>query len=487
MFTDRTSALAVCTLLLTSACGGASSEQLNVLLVTLDTTRADHLGVYGREDDLTPNFDSVAEAGTCFELAIATASVTPVSHASILTGRGNKHHGVRVLTAQGGYRLPDDVPTLSTILKEHGYHTAAIHSAFPVSSYFGFERGHDSFDDIDATFQRADDSEHSSWDVATFQRRSDETTDRVLAFLESTREPFGLWVHYWDPHDKMRTPPEFEDGARGTPYSAEVRYMDEQFGRVLEELRTSGRMDNTVVVIVSDHGQGLSDHDWRGHRILYQEQIHVPLLISVPGMEQVARVSDLVGTPDILPTLLEILELPAPAGMTGVSFVGLMQGRAEPVGRVAFADQINLFDENATMVAERPKDDFLYCAMDRRWKLIYRPRHYDQSELYDLETDPAESINLFAERPDEAVRLLKELAREAPWVTEPFAPLEGGDEGARADALDALEALGYVGDGGTVQTNIDWRWVCPDGGHASAFPAPGTCATCGTPLVPRAD
>jgi arylsulfatase A-like enzyme len=479
--------------LLLGSCSDSGSDRpvaregmKNVLLVTLDTTRADYLGTYGHQRK-TPVFDRLAQQGTRFDRAMSTASVTPVSHASILTGRYNHSHGLRVLSGPGGFQLPDEVPTLAEILRAEGYRTGAIHSAFPVSAFFKLDQGFDTYDEV-MTELSIRDNGTTYWDVEKFQRRSDETTNKVLAYLDEVDEPFFLWVHYWDPHDEMKLPPGVEESKKGRKrvYAKEVRYVDDQFGRVIQKLENDGRMEETIIVITSDHGEGLGDHDWGGHRILYDEQIHVPLILYVPGAEQAQSVPDLVSTIDILPTVLDYLDLPTPPDVTGRSLRELMEGGSDP-DRLIFADQINKLDDNAKMVTKRPTDDFLYCAMDRRWKLIYRPTNPHLSELYDLEVDPEEKVNLYRPRQPEAVRLLKELAVEGVWVTEPFEAVEvEGREGA----AEALAALGYTGDeegedSMASSLDIDWDWVCPDASHMARSDARGECAECSTPLVPR--
>src|SRR6185503_13294501 len=216
-------------------------------------------------------------------------------------------------------------------------------------------------------------------DVADFQRRSDETTDRVLGDLGA--RPFFLWVHYWDPHDLAKLPPGlslkdarasgFKPGVQ--PYYAEeVAFVDAQLGRLLAGLRAKGLYDDTLIVVVADHGQGLMDHGWPAHRLLYQEQIRVPLIVRVPGVSQVHAVPELVRTVDIFPTVLDYLGLAAKGSISGRSLRPLLEGtRDEP--RLALADQLNGYDWNAGMVRERPLDDFLYAAVERDWKLVYRP------------------------------------------------------------------------------------------------------------------
>jgi len=431
---------------------GAGPARWNVVLVTLDTTRADRLGCYGFEKETSPHMDALAAEGVLFETAIAQAAVTPVSHASILTGLNPYQHGVRVMYAADGYRLPSDVPTLTTILKENGYRTAAFLSAFPVSDYFGFQNGFDLFDTglsdpADSIFQKEADGLYR-WDLVRNQRRSDETTDQVIRWLGEERSPFFLWVHYWDPHDVFVTPPQevaalFLAGTEGQTerklalYDAEVFYMDSQFGRLIETLKERGLWKNTAVVVVADHGEGLDDHGWWNHRILYQEQIRVPLLIRFPGAPEGVRVTDLVRTIDIVPTLLDALGLKPPAPVEGRSLLPLMTGSPEPP-RIAYADQLNLYDLNAAMLARRPLDDLLYCAMDGTWKLVYRPTHPEQSELYHLAEDPRELENLYSDGHAEVARLREELDRFDGFVESSFG------EGVDAEVLERLRSLGYV-------------------------------------------
>jgi len=475
--------------------GSGVSNSLNVVLITLDTTRADYLSSYGYAEITTPNLDRLAARGTRFEHAVATASVTPVSHASILTGLDNHRHGLRVLSAAGGFRLDPAVPTLATLLRQRGYSTAAVHSAFPVSAHFGLDQGFDTFDSFDATINVSEGERvKHSWSQSQFQRRSDETTDLVLDHLQSLDEPFLIWVHYWDPHDRGRLPPkEFlpepsdsdDDGhpdaveKRKRVYAAEIRYMDSQIGRLFDALDERGLTDTTMIFVVADHGQGLGDHKWNFHRLLYREQIRVPLIATIPDHRQVPVVDSLVRTVDIVPTILDYLGIDADIRASGSSLRGLIEGQPEPP-RVAIADQINGFDLNASMVEKRPLDDFLYSAIDSEWKLIYRPTHPARSELFDLNRDPDETVNLFGQRPEQELRLLQELARNRPWVLEPFAPDPEADDLEAAQA--ALTALGYLGGSDEAVTELDWEWFCPER-RDERHPSPRD-VECSTPLVP---
>ena len=480
-------------LVLAAGCSRVPQPRLNVVLITLDTTRADALSCYGAPAGSSPRLDELSAEGTRFDLALATSSITPVSHASILTGLDNQRHGVRVISADSGFRLRPGVPTLASVLREQGWTTAAVHSAFPVSSHYGFERGFDVFQSIEADF-RVDEHGHF-WDTKTFQRRSDETTDLAIDWLRGAREPFLLWVHYWDPHDPARVPPEEElpaDLPRGQGgwirpsrelYALEVRFMDRQIGRLLDALRATQGWERTLVVVIGDHGEGLDDHGWWGHRLLYQEQARVPLLVRVPGTEHRAAVPELVRTTDVYPTVLDYLGLAAPAAVDGRSLRDLMEGRGDAT-RVAYADQLNGYDLNSAISKYRPHDEFVYAVVEGGWKLLWRPEHPAESELFDLAADPREQTDLFELRPDQALRLKRLLAEKAPWVTAPFLPEGGG--GDVSAAARALSALGYT-EGGARGAGPRWAWTCPEHGEVrSADPRP--CPRCGAPaLLVRAD
>jgi arylsulfatase A-like enzyme len=265
-------------------------------------------------------------------------------------------------------------------------------------------------------------------------------------------------------------------------YATEVAYMDAQIERLMHELEARGLLENTVIVVTADHGQGLGDHDWLHHRILYQEQIRVPLLVSIPGEEQVPVVEELVRTKDIFATVLDYMNIAAPERTSGRSLRPLIEGKPDRA-RVALADQINGFDLNARMLKWRPLDDFVYVAMDRDWKLIYRPNHPSSSELYHLSEDPLEAANLYVQMHPEAIRLKQDLARSAPWVTEPFR-----EEAARADTSEmrqALAALGYVsGDESESELAVpQWRWACPED-PSILGDEPSDQRGCSTPLIP---
>ena len=490
-------------LVLCAACGGDEEQAVrpNVILITLDTTRADALSSYGFSNPgWTPHLDQLAADGVRFSNAHATSAVTPVSHASILTGQFQYHHRLRVLSAASGFRLPDDQPTVATVLAEAGYDTGAVHSAFPVSSYFGLLRGVEHADSFEGELQFDEKTQKTRWDLAQNQRRSDETSQRVLDMLATLEEPYFLWIHYWDPHDGgLRPPPEWLeseqyseslDEMRDGMYAMEVRYQDGQIGRVFDALRASGQFDRTVVALTADHGQGLSDgkqlHGWPQHRVLYREQLHVPLIVKLPsGSASTSVVDALVRTVDVAPTLLDYAGLPTEsltvAGASdGRSLRNLIEG-AEDEPRVHYADQINGYDANAGMVKRRPEAAFLFAVVDSPWKLIFRPHMVERSELFHVVDDPREERDVAAENPEVVRRLVQDIARRSPWVVRRF-PADGSDA---PDVGDILGALGYTGGDEelTEDGDLEWTWTCLE--HtARTAEDPGRCPECDARLVP---
>jgi arylsulfatase A-like enzyme len=453
--------LAVC--LLAAACTSppeSGPKRWNVLLVTLDTTRADHLGCYGHPVDTSPNLDALAADAVRFEFAISTSAVTPMSHASIFTGLNPDGHGLRVFHGGAGHFLDRSVPTLASVLHSRGWRTAAFISAYPASERFGLHHGFETFDSGVAESVMTGDPgkrrpREGYWlrqETALAQRRADATTERALAWLESHPsggEPFFLWVHYFDPHDPQLVPPEAITDRFGVSpndpdawkaiYDPEIFFMDGKFGRLMRHLKNAERYDETIIVAVADHGQGLGDHGWFPHRLLYQEQIRVPLIVRVPGRETGVVVPDLVRTIDILPTVADALGIPTPGSVHGSSLMDLMSGHREQA-RIGFAEALNTLDTHAPGNLPPHQRDLLFCAMDRTWKLIHHVNEPRNDELYDLVEDPGELTNLATVNPGERERLLTALKRSGIMNierVEPSGPLDPED-------LEKLRSLGYV-------------------------------------------
>lgn len=484
-------------------CAPKAEPRPNVILITMDTVRADYVSCYGQPGGTagnlpggtTPFLDRLAADGVQFRDAHSASAVTPVSHATILSGRFPPSHGLRVLSGDGGARLDDSIPTLATRFRDEGYSTLAVHSAFPVSSIFGFAEGFDVFESLEGKLAMNSERGKTTWDTQQFQRRSDATTARVLDLLEGQSEPWFLWVHYWDPHDPILKPPmEALEGMPSTEgvvgpisrgyadfYAREIAFQDQQIGQLLEAAGAFSGSDRPLVAVTADHGEGLADgqerHGWSKHRMTYREQLWVPFLLSGPGVPAGKVVDAQVRTADLAPTLLDFAGLSPDADVDGVSLRPWIDGeRSDPL--MVYADQVNYYDFNAGMVAQRPDSAFLYTASDGRWKLIYRPHMVAQSELFDLASDPHEERNVANEHPEEFRRLLQELGSRRPWITRPFEP-----PGDRGSAL-ALTALGYAAGGS--DRELEWTWFCPVHPDATGD-RPGRCANadCDVQCVPR--
>jgi arylsulfatase A-like enzyme len=421
-------------------------------MVTLDTTRADHLGAYGHAGTTSPRIDRLARQATLFTMAQAQASVTPVSHASLLTGLNPYNHGLRFMHGPLANRLAPERTTLAEVLAGAGYETAAFVSAFPVSQRFGLHQG---FQTFDAEFMRDVSqavSQQGAVNTGDNQRRADETTDRALAWLGRAGEPFFLWLHYFDPHDRRLAPPEEFLARFGEPpadkrdalralYDIEIAWMDHHLGRLLDRLRQERRLDPMLVVVTGDHGEGLGDHDWWTHGILYQEQVRLPLIIKQPHQRDARRVEHLVRSIDLMPTLLELagVERARWPAMDGQSLVPLLRDGAPDPGLDAYADSLNTLSYRfAPGVTDRKQE--LYSSLVRGgWKYIHHWKQPDSSELYYLPDDPGERRNLWAAEP----RKVRELEAALSQHEEPGrVRLEQGE--MSEEDRERLRSLGYV-------------------------------------------
>ncbi|MCP4658708.1 MAG: sulfatase-like hydrolase/transferase [bacterium] len=430
----------------------ASDPRPSVLLITLDTTRADHLGCYGYPKPVSENLDRLAAGATVFTRAIVQAAVTPVSHASIFTGLNPYSHGLRVMHGLTENRLADSRVTLAEVLRDAGYETAAFVSAFPVTERFGLHQG---FETFDADFLRdpperlvADDG---SVNTGRNQRSAAATSDRALRWLETAPEPFFLWLHYFDPHDPVMTPPRaFVESFGPLPggereqlralYDIEIAYMDRHLGRVIDALERRGTLEEMVVVVIADHGEGLGDHDWWTHGILYQEQIRVPLIIRAPGKPGGRRLDVLVRSIDVMPTVLELVGAEASLPpVEGRSLVALLDDATADPQLVAYADSLNVLTYTVRPTIADKQDDMLFALMRGPWKYIHHRRYAERSELYDLDRDRREEHNLYASHPELVRTFQLELGARRVLPGQ-----RSGRERMSEEDRERLEALGYV-------------------------------------------
>ncbi len=414
----------------------AASGPPNVLLITLDTTRADHLGAYGYAAARTPVLDRLAQDGVLFERAVAAAPTTLPAHASLMTGRNPMAHGVR----NNGVPLDRAVPTLADAFRAAGYRTAAFVSAFVLDQRFGLVRGFDTYDDrLDPPTGHATDA---------LERRGDRTVAATTAWLTTpaldaagaptsapAAAPFFLWVHLYDPHDPYEAPGPAGNGSASSLYDNEIAFADSAVGALLGALERQGLTANTIVAVIGDHGESLGEHGEATHGMfVYESAMRVPALLRWPvHLPAGTRVTSLVRAIDLAPTLLDLASRPPLTGATGVSLVPLVRGTASPETAPATAYGETYFPQ--LFMNWSP----LRSWREGQWKFIEAPT----LELYDLASDPAETVNLAAREPDRAARM-----RRALYVllaTESKAAAAGPDR----ETLQKLAALGYVGGGGT--------------------------------------
>jgi tetratricopeptide (TPR) repeat protein len=406
--------------LLLSACVRAPRVPPNILLVTLDTTRADRLGAYGYQRAKTPRLDRLASEGVLFERALAAAPITLPAHVSLMTGLYPFTHGVR---DNGAFSLADTVPTLAATLQAQGYRTAAFVSAFVLDRRFGLARGFDTYDDR-----------------VPLERRGDRTTAAAADWLDARTadpSPFFVWLHLYDAHDPYDPPPPFRDAFADRPYDGEIAFDDAAIGSVLDRLDRAGRLSSTIVAVVGDHGESLGDHGEDTHAVfVYDSTLRVPMILAWPGrLPAGRRVAALVRGIDLAPTLLDAAGQPPLPGAQGHTLMTMIDGPhpSAPAAAPASAYSESYFPLLSMNWAP------LRTIQDERWKFIDAPA----PELYDLAHDASEQTNLAAREPARAAALAHALDA-----------LTGGHRGTMAprtvdsETAAKLAALGYVGSAG---------------------------------------
>ncbi|MDA0832730.1 MAG: tetratricopeptide repeat protein [Planctomycetota bacterium] len=390
-----------------------------ILLITLDTTRADRIGAYGYDKAHTPVLDQLAREGILFEDAVSPAPLTLPVHASLFTGLYPPEHGLRT----NGYgSLPKQFTTLGEILSDAGYDSGAFVASFVLNGKFGLRRGFREYDDNLSSAAPTQDAIHRFRDGGA-------VVDSALKWLEKPRsKPFFCWVHLYDPHAPYdpRTN-EFGDEFVDSPYDGEIAYTDRQVGRLLDFLKT---YPETIVIVVGDHGESLGDHFEMQHGYtLYNSTQHVPLIMrGVPETIPGSRIAGSVSLVDILPTVTEMLKLPAPETISGRSFLPALRGDA-PAERLCYGGTDDPYLQNGWSP--------LRSLTTQRWRYIRTTK----PELYDLENDPKELDNLAAKNPQR----LKEMEIQ-------LADLESSLNVGEADEVQlsnaeqrGLESLGYAG------------------------------------------
>lgn len=368
---------------------GASSpaplRPLNVVVITIDTLRPDHLACYGYGQTETPTLDRVAQSGVLFENAVTQTPLTPPSHASIFTGLNPPNHGVR---DTGGFILSAATPTLASILQQRGWDTAAFISSSVLKKRFGFDHGFAVYDDQMPHPGKG----HEFLEDA--ERRAGATVDRAVQWLDSRHSgPFFLWVHVYDPHTPYDPPSPFRERYKDRPYDGEIAYTDRELGRLLEAVHRKSPAGNTLIAVLSDHGESLGEHGEFSHGVfLYDSTLRIAFLLSGPGVPAGLRVKQQTRTIDLLPTILGLMGGTPQAAVQGSSLVPYFTaGNANT--SVSYAE--TLYPKINMGWAE------LRAIRTNQWKYIRAPK----PELYDLVQDPGETRNVLAGHPAEVRKI----------------------------------------------------------------------------------
>jgi arylsulfatase A-like enzyme/thioredoxin-like negative regulator of GroEL len=401
------SALTLAALAARGRMGRAGTRRASVVLLTIDTLRADRLGAYGGKGARTPNLDALAARGVVFEEALASVPLTLPSHSTILSGLAPPRHGVR---DNGTYVFPEGRETLATVLKARGYATGAFVGAYVLDRRFGLARGFDLYDD--QIERRAEGAS-----VLESERRCDAVVDAAAGWIARQTTPFLAWVHLYDPHAPYDPPPPFREPYAGHLYDGEVAYADSCAGRLIA---AAGSRGPVAIVVVGDHGEALGEHGERTHGFfVYQSTLRVPLIVAGPGIGRGERRRDPAQTVDVTPTILGLLGAPAPTGLDGTDLL------SRPADRPIYAE--TLYPRSMGWAP-------LHSLRAGPLKYIEAPR----PELYDLDADPGESRDLAAARPGDASRLREALAtfrgEDRPVAAASVAP----------EVAERLRALGYA-------------------------------------------
>lgn len=404
-------------------------EKPNVILITLDTTRADHLACYGYPNVKTPNLDSLAHRGVLFEQAAATSPLTLPSHCSILTGMYPTYHGVRI---NGNTALNEQQLTIAEVFSNQGYQCGAFIAAFVLDGRWGLKQGFQHYDD------HFDLKKYKHIDLGSVQKPGNEVMDVALDWLEEKKNsPFFAWIHLYDPHTPYEPPEPYlsEYRSRGLAglYDGEIAFMDEQIGRCIRWLDNNELDKNTILILVGDHGEGLGSHGEGTHGyFIYDYAIHVPLIIVTP-FERLrgVRVPSQVGIVDIFQTLMEITAITPSVETQGRSLLPLMFRPQKNEDGFAYAESLS------------PNLQFGWSSIHSLRTTQYKYIDTPKAELYNLKEDSGEQTNLLRQYPD-IVRKMKDTLDQLMEETSQGAPTP---QAANLDkeTVERLAALGYIG------------------------------------------
>jgi arylsulfatase A-like enzyme/Flp pilus assembly protein TadD len=396
----------------------------NVVVITIDTLRADHLGCYGDKEIRTPNIDALASEGARFERAYTPVPVTLPAHTVIFTGTYPMHSGMHDFS---GNKLNPGQDTLASVLKQHGYVTGAVIGSAVLDSRFGLNQGFDFYyDHFD--FNRLQES-----NLEEMERPGNVVADVALDWLRKNRNnKFFLWMHLYDPHYPYRPPAPYSDEYKEHPYDGEIAFADAQVGRLVTFLKANGLYRNTIIVLSGDHGESLGEHGEQHHGFfIYNATLHVPVIIRLPGNSTPRVVPDLVSLADLMPTVLQALKFDVPSQVQGFNLLPLMSAKNAEEARSLYAETY------------LPRLHFnwseLRAVETDKYHFIDAPK----PELYDLSKDPGETQNLYAQKAAVSDELRARLTALVSQFT-------AGPELAQKTGLDPalmerLKSLGYAG------------------------------------------
>ena len=403
--------------------GPRRQRGLNVILITIDTLRADYVSAYKSGRAVTPVLDALADSGVRFDHCISQAPLTLPSHASILSATQPLFHRVR---DNGTFQVPATLTLLSEVFRDRGIATAAFIGGYVLHSKWGLNQGFDFYSD------RFDPDARGSLLLHAKKPAGVVLGDARRWLDEHGGQRFFTWIHLYDPHFPYTPPSPFAERCGNDPYRGEVEYVDSELGRFFDYLRGKGWYYRTLIVVTSDHGEGLNDHGEQKHGyFLYETTIHVPLIIRAPWPFAARTIPQTVQLVDVAPTILDLLDVSAPAQWQGKSMLRLMEGQADDRFGSAYSE------------TWYPRLHFgwsnLQAFITNRTKYIYAPR----DELYDLAGDPGESRNLVAERSRERSDLRgRGLAFMQKFSRGALTP--GNLQSLSLDDRQRLVALGYL-------------------------------------------
>lgn len=417
----------------TLAASGPTRKAFNVVVITIDTLRPDHLGCYGYKQIRTPNIDALASDGVRFERAYTAVPVTLPSHTVIFTGTYPTFSGMHDFA---GNKLGANQTTLASVLKDHGYTTGAVVASAVLDSRFGLNRGFDFYyDHFD--FNRLQES-----NIEEMERPGNVVADVTLDWLKQNyQKKFFLWMHLYDPHYPYHPPAAFSAEYKDRPYDGEIAFADQQVGRLIRFLKEKNLYQNTLIVLSGDHGESLGEHEEKTHGFfIYNATLHVPLIFHLPiAVAQKARTpKDLVSLADLMPTILQVLHIDIPSEVQGHNLLPVMEGKPGADSRTLYAETF------------LPRLHFNWSELRSVETENYHFIQAPKPELYDLRSDPGELHNLVAQQHAVAEELR---ARLKSLIVQNSAGQELAEKTGLDPALmEKLKSLGYAGFSGGEST-----------------------------------